>query len=86
MPGREKPCEVPIPAYHSSLAPQTRLQDPTPAPDVQLLLLVQSKPPLCLATSTRFTLHRCSHLAEDNLPPAPSCWRHRDLCLMNRLG
>ncbi|KAM6038706.1 uncharacterized protein LJ206_020653 [Theristicus caerulescens] len=69
-----------------TLALQTRLQDPALAPDVQLLLLVQSNPPAarCLATSPRFALHRCSHLAEDNLLPAPSGWRHRDLCLVSR--
>lgn len=44
MPARENPCEVPSPAYRSSLARQTQPQDPTLAPDVQLLLLVQSYP------------------------------------------
>lgn len=58
------------PSYCSSLALQTWLQDPTLAPGVQLLLLVQSNPPLCL-TTTCFAPHPHSHLAEEQ--PSPSC-------------
>lgn len=73
------------PSYCSSLALQTWLQDPTLAPGVQLLLLVQSNPPS--ASPPCASPHTPTHIwPRNNLLPAACSWRHRDLCLVSRFG